>query len=120
MGPGGIATIIAACSLLIIAGAVAYAVIRIGRLIDEAKLSLKTMTDEATPLIDEVTTTVKLVNGPLESLNKITKNAENVSTKVSEATSSFMAKGSPAVKVLGLLMSAAKLKHSRSEKKKEG
>lgn len=118
MGPGGIATIIAACSLLVIAGAISYAVIRIGRLIDEAKLSLKTMTDESKPLIEEVTTTVKLINGPLESINRITRNAENVTSKVSEATSSFMDKRGPAVKILGLVMSAAKLKKSRAQKKK--
>lgn len=117
MGPGGIATIIASCSLLVIAIAISYAVIRIGRLIDEAKLSLKTVTDETKPLIDEVTTTVKLVNGPLESFNKITKSAENVSTKLSEATTSFMGKGGPAVKVLGLLMSAARYKQSHDKKK---
>ncbi|MEY2597182.1 MAG: hypothetical protein RL182_265, partial [Actinomycetota bacterium] len=46
MGPGGIATIIAACSLLVIAVAIGYAVIRLSRLIDEAKVSLKTFTDE--------------------------------------------------------------------------
>ena len=118
MGPGGIATIIAACSLLIIAIAISYAVMRIGRLIDEAKLSLKTVTEEATPLIEEVTATVKLVNGPLESLNRITKSAEHVSSKVSDVATSFMGKGGPAVKVLGLLMSAAKFKASRDQKKK--
>ncbi len=117
MGPGGIATIIASCSLLVIAIAISYAVIRIGRLIDEAKVSLKTVTDETKPLIDEVTTTVKLVNGPLESLNKITKSAENVSSKLSEVTSTFVGKGGPAVKVLGLLMSAAKYKQSHDKKK---
>lgn len=117
MGPGGIATIIASCSLLVIAIAISYAVVRIGRLIDEAKLSLKTVTDETKPLIDEVTTTVKLVNGPLESLNKITKSAENVSSKLSEVTSSIAGKGGPAVKVLGLLMSAAKYKQSHDKKK---
>ena len=35
MGPGGIATIIAASSLAVIAVAIAYAVIRASRLIDE-------------------------------------------------------------------------------------
>jgi uncharacterized protein YoxC len=118
MGPGGIATIIAACSLLVIAVAISYAVIRISRLVDEAKLSLKTVTDEAKPLIEEVITTVKLVNGPLESLNKITKSAENVSSKVSDVALTFMDKGGPTVKVLGLLMSAAKFKQSRDQKKK--
>lgn len=118
MGPGGIATIIAACSLLIIAVAISYAVVRIGRLVDEAKLSLKTVTDETKPLIEEITTTVQLVNGPLESVNRITKNAEELSGKFTEAASGFLVKGSPAVKALGLLLSAVQMKKSRSHKKK--
>ena len=44
MGPGGIATIIASCALFIIAIAISYVVIRVGRFIDEAKLSLKSLT----------------------------------------------------------------------------
>ena len=118
MGPGGIATIIAASSLLIIAGAVSYAVIRIGRLIDEAKVSLKTLTDESKPLLDEVTTTVKLVNGPLESLNRITKNAEDVSAKVTNVASSLLSKGGPGLKVAGMLLSAAQMSRARKRKKK--
>lgn len=118
MGPGGIATIIAACSLLVIAIAVSYAVIRIGRLIDEAKLSLKTMTDETKPLIEEVTTTVSLVNGPLQSLNRITRSAEEVTAKVSDVASTFLDKGGPAVKALGLIVSAAQMKKARSRKNK--
>ncbi|CAB4667041.1 MAG: DUF948 domain-containing protein [Actinobacteria bacterium] len=118
MGPGGVATIIAACSLLVIAVAISYAVIRFGRLIDEAKASLKTMTEETTPLLEEVTTTVSLVNGPLQSLNRITKNAEEVSAKVSDVASSFLDKGGPAVKAVGILLSAAQMGKSRSRKNK--
>ena len=79
MGPGGIATIIAASSLLVIAIAISYAVIRVGRFIDEARASLKAVTEETTPLIEEVHTTVTLVNGPLQSFNRITKNVEDIS-----------------------------------------
>ena len=118
MGPGGIATIIAACALFLIAMAVSYLVIRVGRLIDEAKVSLKTVTDETKPLLEEVTTTVTLVNGPLQSLNRITKNAEEVSNKVSGAASSFLDKGGPAVKAIGMLLSAAQMKKSHDRKKK--
>ena len=117
MGPGGIATIIASCSLLVIAVAVGYAVIRLGRLIDEASASLKQITDETGPLIKESTRTVELVNGPLESINRITKNVENVSEKVAGATDTFMAKGGPAVKALGLLASAASASKKRGKKK---
>lgn len=117
MGPGGIATIIAACSLLIIAAAISYAVIRLSRLIDEAKVSLKSFTDETAPLIKESTRTVELVNGPLESINRITKNVETVSEKVAGATDSFMSKGGPAVKALGFLASAASASKKRGKKK---
>jgi uncharacterized protein YoxC len=119
MGPGGVATIIAACALFIIAIAISYVVIRVGRFIDEAKVSLKSLTDETAPLIEEVHTTVSLVNGPLKSINRITKNAEDISDKVSDATSSFINKNGSAVKVAGALLSAASLSKSRSKKKAE-
>ena len=119
MGPGGVATIIAACALFIIAIAISYVVIRVGRFIDEAKVSLKSLTDETAPLIEEVHTTVSLVNGPLKSINRITKNAEDISDKVSDVTSSFINKNGSAVKVAGALLSAASLSKSRSKKKAE-
>jgi uncharacterized protein YoxC len=119
MGPGGVATIIAACALFIIAIAISYVVIRVGRFIDEAKVSLKSLTDETAPLIEEVHTTVSLVNGPLKSINRITKNAEDISDKVSDAASSFISKNGSAVKVAGALLSAASLSKSRSKKKAE-
>ena len=118
MGPGGIATIIASCALLIIAIAISYVVIRVGRFVDEAKASLKAVTDEAAPLIEEVHTTVTLVNGPLQSLNKITKSAEEITEKISKTTGSFLDKGGPALKIAGALVSAAQVKMSRAKKKK--
>lgn len=117
MGPGGIATIIAACGLFIIAIALSYVVIRVGRFIDEAKLSLKSIIDETAPLIEEVHTTVTLVNGPLKSLNRITQNAEEISEKVSGLTHSFLNKNSSAVKVAGALLSVASAKKARAKKK---
>jgi uncharacterized protein YoxC len=119
MGPGGIATIIAASSLFVIAVAVSYAVIRVGRFIDEAKTSLKSLTDETAPLIHESTRTVGLVNAPLESFAKITKNVEDVTTKVTSATSSFVDKSGPAVQIAGALLGAATASRSRSKKKKK-
>ena len=119
MGPGGIATIIAASGLFIIAIAISYVVIRVGRFIDEAKLSLKSLTDETAPLIDEVHTTITLVNGPLKSFSKITKNAEDISDKVASATDSFMNKNGSAVKVAGAILAAASKKRSRSKNKSE-
>ena len=118
MGPGGIATIIAASSLFVLAVAVAYAVFRISRFIDEAKLSLKTFTDETAPLLNESTKTLTLINSPLVSFAKITKNVEEVSTKVTDATTCFMDKNGAAVKVAGALISAAQVSKGRKNKKK--
>ena len=119
MGPGGIATIIAAASLFVIAIAVAYAVFRISKLVDEAKVSLKTFTDDTTPLLQESTRTLELINSPLESFAKITKSVEDVTTKINGATTDFMEKNGPAVKVAGALLSAAQISKGRKKKKSE-
>lgn len=116
MGPGGIATIIAAASLFVIAVAVAYTVFRVSKFIDEAKTSLKAFTDDTTPLLNESTRTLELINGPLESFAKITKNVEEVTTKVTGATTGFME--SPTGRVAGALLGAATLGKGRKSKKK--
>jgi uncharacterized protein YoxC len=119
MSPGGIAVIICAGALLVIAGAVAYAVVRLGRFIDEASVSLAALTTETTPLIKESTRTLELVNSPLESFAKISKNVEQVTTKVSEAATDFIDHSGPAVKVASALISAAQAGKSREKKKKK-
>jgi len=116
MGPGGIATIIAAVSLLVIAIAISYTVLRVGRFIDEAKASLKAFTEDTTPLITESTRTLELINSPLESFAKITKNVEEVTSKVTGATTGFM--DSPTGRVAGALLGAASLSKGRKSKKK--
>ena len=84
MGPGGIATIICAVALLAIAISLAYMGLRVSKFIDEASLSLKVLTEDTGPLIQESTRTLELINSPLESFAKITKNVEEVTTKVSD------------------------------------
>ncbi|CAB4785507.1 Uncharacterised protein family UPF0478 [Candidatus Nanopelagicaceae bacterium] len=116
MGPGGIATIIAAASLFVIAIAIAYTVFRVSKFIDEAKTSLKAFTDDTTPLLNESTRTLELINGPLESFAKITKNVEEVTSKVTGATTGFME--SPTGRVAGALLGAATLSKGRKSKKK--
>ncbi len=116
MGPGGIATIIAAVSLMVVAIAISYTVIRVSRFIDEAKTSLKAFTEDTTPLLAESTRTLELINSPLESFAKITKNVEEVTSKVTGATTGFM--DSPTGRVAGALLGAATLNKGRKSKKK--
>jgi hypothetical protein len=79
---------------------------------------LKTFTDETTPLLSESTKTLTLINSPLESFAKITKNVEEVSTKVTDAATDFIDKNGSAVKVAGALLGAAQMSKGHKSKKK--
>lgn len=82
MGPGGIAAIIAASALIIIAFAIAYSVIRLGNLVKEAQKTI-------------------------QSVNKITATAEALTDKVSMAVNSITKLDSPVMKIVGTIASFA-------------
>ena len=95
MGPGGIATIIAASSLLIIAAAVAYAIWKVGQLVDEVQKTVK-------------------------SVNKIVSTAENFTEKVTGSITSLIEKNSGLLKIIGSFATAfAGKKFSRSDREHE-
>ena len=94
MGPGGIATIIASCSLLIIALALGYAIIRLSRLIDE-------------------------VQKTVSSANRIVSTAENVTQKVNTLVTTLTEKNSGMLKVLGSLVSLIPNRKNNSSREHE-
>jgi uncharacterized protein YoxC len=100
MGPGGIATIIAASSLAIIAVAVAYTVVRASR------------------LIDEITKTVSMINSPIRSISNAGKSLEELVKKISRAGESFLDENPMAMKAAGAIFTAAKLKKKGKKKSK--
>ena len=100
MGPGGIATIIAASSLAIIAVAVAYTVFRASR------------------LIDEITKTVSMINSPIKSISNAGKSLEELVKKISRAGESFLDENPMAMKAAGAIFTAAKLKKKGKKKSK--
>jgi uncharacterized protein YoxC len=100
MGPGGIATIIAASSLAVIAIAISYTVIRLSR------------------LIDEVTQTISMINGPLENLSNAGKSIEQLTKKVTKTAENFLDENPIAMKAAAAVMTAAKLKKKSKKKSK--
>jgi uncharacterized protein YoxC len=100
MGPGGIATIIAASSFAIIAVAVAYTVVRASR------------------LIDEITKTVSMINSPIKSISNAGKSLEELVKKISRAGDSFLDENPMAMKAAGAIFTAAKLKKKGKKKSK--
>jgi uncharacterized protein YoxC len=107
MSGGGIAAIIAASAFAIIAIAVAYAVFRFSKVLDEASAAIKNVTTETVPLLEEVTTTVELTNRQLERVDNLTRNVESMANKLSSSADSILSKGS-AAKLAGVAWGIAK------------
>jgi uncharacterized protein YoxC len=95
MGPGGIATIIAASALIPISLAIGYAIVRVGRLIDEVQKTLK-------------------------SVNRIVSTAENFTEKVTGSITGLVEKNAGLLKIIGSLIGAlAGKKFGRPEREHE-
>jgi len=91
MGPGGIAAIIASVSLLLIAGAIAYAVVRVAKLIDEVQKTIR-------------------------SVNRITTSAEKATEKINQALGTLVDKNTNIFKLLtGAASSLLNRKRSSSK-----
>lgn len=92
---------------LIAALAFAYAVIRLGsvigkagKVLDEARLGVRGVSEQTVPLLSQVTDTVASTNEQIVRVDTITANVAAMSTNVNALTSLFAATlGSPVVKV---------------------
>ena len=100
MSVGDIAGLIAAIAFVLLVGALGVPLIKIGRVLDEARLSVKELTDHSVPILDETAATVASTNVQLTRVDTITTAAVSVSENVSALTSLFAATvGGPMVKV---------------------
>jgi 2C-methyl-D-erythritol 2,4-cyclodiphosphate synthase len=78
----------------------AYPLIKLGKVFDQTRISVRELSDGTLPLLTEVTATVSETNHQLVKVDTITTNAAQVSTNVSALTALFAATlGSPVVKV---------------------
>jgi uncharacterized protein YoxC len=100
MSIGELAGLIAALAFVLLVGFLGYPLYKLGKVFDEARVSVHDLTGGTLPLLEEVTTTVTTANGQLVRIDTITRNAEEVSENVSALTRLFAATlGSPVVKV---------------------
>ncbi|MBC7549973.1 MAG: DUF948 domain-containing protein [Cellulomonas sp.] len=100
MSVGDIAGLIAAIAFVLLVGVLAVPLIKLGRVLDEARLSVKELTDHSVPILDETAATVASTNVQLTRVDTITTAAVSVSENVSALTSLFAATvGGPMVKV---------------------
>jgi uncharacterized protein YoxC len=100
MSVGDIAGLIAAIAFVVLVALAAVPLLKLGRVLDEARVSIKGLSDSTVPLIGEVTTTIGQANEQMDKIDVITTNAAQVTTNVSALTSLFAATlGSPIVRV---------------------
>jgi uncharacterized protein YoxC len=86
--------------LAVIAVAISYTVIRASR------------------LIDEITKTVSMINGPLQNISNAGKSIEQITKKVTRAAEDFLDDNPIAMKAAAAVISAAKLKKKSKKKSK--
>ncbi len=87
MSVGDIAGLIAAVAFVALVGFLAVPLLKLGRVLDEARASVHDVTAHATPIIDEAAVTVTQANNQLVRVDTITTRVAEISTNVSALTS---------------------------------
>lgn len=100
MSVGDIAGLIAAIAFVLLVGALAVPLIKLGRVLDQATQTLKDVTDHSMPIIDEAAETVVSARGQLDKVDVMTTAAAETTQNVSALTSLVAATvGAPLIKL---------------------
>ena len=86
MSVGDVAGLIAAIAFVLLVGLLAVPLIKLGRVLDETRTSVKEITDHTVPVLDETATLVASSNTQLENIDTVTTAAAQVSENVSALT----------------------------------
>lgn len=81
MNLGGIAGIIAASALLVLALAVAVPLVRLGKVMNEASRTIRITTDEIVPVIQQARHSVETVNAMVDRIEKMVESIGKVVDK---------------------------------------
>jgi uncharacterized protein YoxC len=97
---GAIAGLIGAIGFLILVGLLAVPIVKLGRVLDETRESVKSMTEHTTPLLDEAGQSGVRANEIMDRASAVTGAAAEVTQNVSALTALFAATlGSPLIKI---------------------
>ncbi|MDJ0355511.1 DUF948 domain-containing protein [Paenarthrobacter sp. PH39-S1] len=100
MSGGDIAGLIAAGVFAVLVAILAVPVFKLGRVFDEVRRTIATISEGTTPLIDEVTATVSTTNAQLQKVDGISNNVSDATANISALSSLLAATvGSPVIKV---------------------
>jgi hypothetical protein len=98
-------------------GLLAIPVIRLGGVFQEARGSIKELTEHSIPILDEAATTVEATNAQLEKVDTVTTSAAEVSQNVSALTALFSATvGGPLIRLAAFTYGVRTTMGKRSKK----
>ncbi|WP_285116502.1 DUF948 domain-containing protein [Leifsonia sp. fls2-241-R2A-40a] len=107
MSGGDIAGLIAAVVFAVLVGFIAIPLIKLGRVLDQTRASIKEASDGITPILDETATTLQETNKQLARVDVITRNVADVTGNVSSLVALFAATvGGPLIKLAGFSAAA--------------
>jgi uncharacterized protein YoxC len=97
---GDIAGVIAALAFAFLVLRLGSLIGKAGKVLDEARIGVRGVSEQTVPLLSQVTSTVSSTNDQIVRLDTITANVSSMSTNINALTSLFAATlGSPVVKV---------------------
>lgn len=100
MSLGDVAGLISAIAFVALVGFLALPLIKLGKVFDETRASVKEITDHTVPVLDETATTVASTNAQLVKVDTMTTSAAEISQNVSALTALVSATvGGPLIKV---------------------
>lgn len=105
MSIGDIAGLIAAIAFVLLVGALAVPLWKLGKVLDAARDSLTEVTNHTLPVIDEAAVTITTANGQLSKVDTVTTAAAEATQNVSALTSLVSATvGAPLIKAAAFSM----------------
>jgi uncharacterized protein YoxC len=100
MTGGDIAGLIAAGVFAVLVAVLAVPIFKLGRVFDEVRKTIESISAGTMPLIDEVTATVSTTNQQLQKVDGISSNVSDATANISALSSLIAATvGSPLIKV---------------------
>jgi uncharacterized protein YoxC len=110
MNVGDVAGLIAAIAFVLLVGAIAIPLVKLGRVLDTTRESLRQVTEHTLPVIDEAAVTITTTNASLAKVDTVTTAAAETSQNVSALTSLVSATvGAPLIKVAAFSMAVRSL-----------
>jgi len=119
---GDIAGVIAALAFAFLVFRLGSVIGKAGKVLDEARIGVRGVSEQTVPLLSQVTDTVASTNDQIVRLDTITANVSSMSTNVNALTSLFAATlGSPVVKVAAFTYGVrSAIKGGRTSKPRTG